>query len=48
MIASCSVDGSVIFWDVNTGERTEIIHQPNGESIRNMQFCPGAIFEIIF
>ncbi|XP_070502999.1 WD repeat, SAM and U-box domain-containing protein 1-like [Chironomus tepperi] len=40
VVASSSVDGTVIFWDANTGERVDIIHQPNGEAIRNMQFCP--------
>ncbi|KAG5670890.1 hypothetical protein PVAND_001122 [Polypedilum vanderplanki] len=40
VVASSSVDGSVILWDINTGQKTDIIHQPNGEAIRNMQFCP--------
>lgn len=40
VVASSSVDGTVILWDVNTGVKTDIIHQPNGESIRNMAFSP--------
>lgn len=38
------MDGTVILWNANNGEKTDIIHQPNGEAIRNMQFCPdGAL-----
>lgn len=40
MIASSSVDGSVILWDVNTGQKTEVLYQPNDESIRNCVFAP--------
>lgn len=40
MIASCSVDGCVILWDINTGLKTDILYQPSGESIRNCMFAP--------
>lgn len=40
MIASSSVDGSVILWDISTGEKTDVLYQPNCESIRNGMFSP--------
>jgi WD40 repeat protein len=47
VLASASIDGSIIFWDVNTGQKIEIIYQPNGEQIRQMQFCPGKLDNLI-
>lgn len=40
MIASSSVDGRVILWDINTGEKTDVLYQPNNEAIRNCMFAP--------
>lgn len=40
MIASSSLDGSIILWSLE-GEKTEIIYQLNGESIRNFVFSPN-------
>lgn len=41
VIASSSVDGSVILWDVNTGEKTDCLFQPGGEAVRNCAFSPN-------
>jgi len=40
VVASSSVDGSVIIWDINTGEKTDVLYQPNGDSIRCCIFAP--------
>lgn len=31
----------MILWDINTGEKTDVLYQPNGEAIRNCMFAPG-------
>lgn len=41
MIASSSVDGCVILWDVNTGQKTDVLYQPNDESVKNCFFAPN-------
>lgn len=43
MVASSSVDGSVIIWNISDGEKTDILYQPNGESIRNGMFSPDGL-----
>lgn len=43
-MASSSVDGSVVLWDINTGEKTDVLFQPGGEAIRNCQFSPNSEF----
>lgn len=40
MVASSSVDGCVILWDINDGQKTDVLYHPNGESLRNGMFSP--------
>lgn len=30
----------MILWDINTGQKTDVLYQPNGEAIRNGMFSP--------
>lgn len=41
-MASSSVDGSVILWDINSGEKTDVLFQPGGEAVRNCSFSPNS------
>lgn len=40
VLASASVDGTVILWDVNDGSKTNVLSQENGESVRQCAFSP--------
>lgn len=40
VVASSSVDGCVILWNISDGQKTDILYQPNDESIRNGMFSP--------
>lgn len=42
MVASSSVDGCVILWDINNGQKTDVLHIPNSEAIRNCCFAPDS------
>lgn len=39
-MASASVDGCIILWDIATGQKTDVLHQPNSEAVRNCMFAP--------
>lgn len=38
VLASASVDGTVILWDVNDGSKMNVLSQENGEGIRSCAF----------
>lgn len=40
MLASASVDGTLILWDLNDGIKQSVMSQENGESIRACFFSP--------
>lgn len=40
VLASSSVDGTLILWDLADGTKTHVISQENGESIRACIFSP--------
>uniref|UniRef100_A0A1L8DNJ1 Putative wd40 domain protein n=1 Tax=Nyssomyia neivai TaxID=330878 RepID=A0A1L8DNJ1_9DIPT len=43
-LASSSVDGSIILWNINDGERMSILNQEAGEAIRSCAFSPDGSF----
>lgn len=38
VLASSSVDGRTILWNINTGDKIGVLNQENGEAIRNCAF----------
>lgn len=48
MLASASVDGTMILWDLKDGSKTNILSQENGEAIRCCIFrfvdCGNSIY----
>lgn len=41
-LASCSMDGSIILWNVKTGEQTAVLRHPSNTSIRVCKFSPNS------
>ncbi|XP_064612039.1 WD repeat, SAM and U-box domain-containing protein 1-like [Liolophura sinensis] len=41
-LASCSMDGSIILWNVKTGEQSAVLRHPSNTSIRVCKFSPNS------
>lgn len=46
VLASSSVDGRTILWNINTGEKIGVLNQENGEAIRGCAFSPNGHYLI--
>lgn len=44
VLASSSVDGTLILWDLSNGQKMHTIYQENGEAIRSCCFSPNGEF----
>ncbi|XP_055918996.1 uncharacterized WD repeat-containing protein alr3466-like [Eupeodes corollae] len=44
VLASSSVDGTVLLWDISTGQKTNTLYQLNGEAVRSCCFSPNGSY----
>lgn len=44
VLASASVDGTIILWDIADGTKADVLYQENGEAVRACAFSPDGRF----